>query len=368
MQMKIAGPSWIDAATKEGLDSMKAAERFDYRYNIKFENPQFTKAHLEPVYGKRRTVFSRLVDRILNFKLEYKRGRNGEPGWKRVSGGGLFRPQGGNYEMIQVLDRYGNTVQRGYQAMVRDVAEKKKGNGWLVYKCEKQGCASEIDVLVRNMGDNATVDDAEVMTNSYAAIGTRPDIVVEGTTLTPSSSSGGGSESVPSCLNNPTIVCTDSSTNTKSSWCSSGSMSFRDSDGRTYYGSVTNRTDDETLVSYTNGDKQKCTKQRSSVLFTERWLCYFSNDSDLDTKHDATCRRASAANDAEGAAGLDQCRLPEDQRSGWVNGDLSGVGIGGTNKAIRTCLDNGCSCEHRNPIFPGRTCIATPYGQEPTCE
>ena len=203
---------------------------------------------------------------------------------------------------------------------------------------------------------------------SYAAIGTRPDIVVEGTTRTPSSSSGGGSESVPSCLNNPTIVCTDSSTNTKSSWCSSGSMSFRDSDGRTYYGSVTSRTDDETLVSYTNGDKQKCTKQRSSELFTERWLCYFSNDSDLDTKHDATCRRASAANDAEGAAGLDQCRLPEDQRSGWVNGDLSGVGIGGTNKAIRTCLDNGCSCEHRNPMLPGRTCIATPYGQEPTCE
>ena len=163
MQMKIAGPSWIDAATKEGLDSMKAAERFDYRYNIKFENPQFTKAHLEPVYGKRRTVFSRLVDRILNFKLEYKRGRNGEPGWKRVSGGGLFRPQGGNYEMIQVLDRYGNTVQRGYQAMVRDVAEKKKGNGWLVYKCEKQGCASDADVLVRNLGHNATVDDDEVM-------------------------------------------------------------------------------------------------------------------------------------------------------------------------------------------------------------
>ena len=65
--------------------------------------------------------------------------------------------------MIQVLDRYGNTVQRGYQAMVRDVAEKKKGNGWLVYKCEKQGCASDTDVLVRALGHNATVDDDEVM-------------------------------------------------------------------------------------------------------------------------------------------------------------------------------------------------------------
>ena len=163
MQLKVAGPSWIFAATNEGLNSMKASERSDLHYNMKFENPQFTKAHLEPVFGKRPTVFSRLMDQILNYKLEYKPGPNGEPGWKRVSGGGLFRPQGGNYDMIQVLDRYGNTVPRGYQAMVRDVAEKKKGNGWLVYKCEKQGCASDTDVLVRALGHNATVDDDEVM-------------------------------------------------------------------------------------------------------------------------------------------------------------------------------------------------------------
>lgn len=148
----VGGPAWIEAATRAGLNSLNAAAGFGYRYRIEFEDNSYERARIVPMYGERETVFSRLVDRILNFKLVYRSRVDGEPAWERVSGSLGIRPSGGNYRMRQVIDADGKPRAEALRDLIADVQQASKGNGWLVF-CLRAGCGSD------SLAKSAQVDD-----------------------------------------------------------------------------------------------------------------------------------------------------------------------------------------------------------------